>query len=947
MRDYKFGNLICSLRIERGMSQFQLGKLLGVSDKAVSKWENGNAKPRISTCHRLADILGVSLDDLLAGSSGEDRSQDEAEDGTDATLYPEDGTMTDKKKYERTDTSVQKRIELHMKTKMSMSDGIADVCFLSDRTVEWGMPAVAVTDYCSTRSFPFIERHIQNKPQKIIYGCECFMIPHADVSVEEGCHVMFLARNREGLVHLNYLISQSYTKYFAGIPRIPKELIQQYRKGLLVGSSCEHGEINDLLQNGASWDELMTCTGFYDYIEVQPFENELSSNENPREEHRDEYEKRVRDTIRLGKELDKPVVAVSNGRYLDPEDGLSRAILQYMDGMENPEYQPAYYLRTTEEMKEAFTFLGADEAEKIVVGASQFLAGMVEDRVSLYPPEIRDDGSGYPVIPEAENHMRSVVMKRAHELYGEDLPGQVTERLNKEFTLMSNPSNWTILEIAYLAVSCSHKEGYYVGTRGGVGSSFLAYLAGISDVNPLPPHYVCRSCHHTLFEKPLKSDCGTDLPDKACPCCGRMMSRDGFNIPVETFLGADGERRMDIVLNFSVDMQEKVHEFITSYFGTDRVFHPGIVSGLSGNKAEKYAEQFARDHRMETCSQDLLHSSEQITSVIRHTGQKTGSLFVLPKSYSIHDFTPVEDMDRDSSRSIPATHYDSYLLCEKLLKMDFLGHDTPTLMKQMQELSGVAMDAIPLLDPGVLNMLNSPDVLGVREEEILTPTGFTGIWALEREQAQQILHKVNPHTFEDLIRICALFTGTGVWTDNVEKLIDNGIAEAYQCPATRDDITNYLVLCGMNIGTAFEISELVRKGKGIEPTMRKAMLDVGVPEWYIRSCEKIKYIFPRAHVVNYVKDYMRLAWYKLYQPEAFYDSWFAVHSDDLETTDYSLDIHHLRRTILSIRVELQGQETIPLSEECCMKRNRETALRMLLEMKTRRFSLEKSSNFEV
>ena len=942
MNDYAFGNMITALRISRGFSQFQLGKLLGVSDKAVSKWENGNAKPRISTCYRLADILGVSLDELLSSGSKRKKAYDDSGSLPDMNEMADARVMGGKELNKREDLYPEKRVELHMRTNMSMSDGIVMVRDLSNRTLEWGMPAFAVTDFCSTRAFPYAASPYMRQPQKVIFGCEGFMIPSADASVESGCHIMLLARNREGLVNLNKLISLSFSNYYNGLPCMPEEVVERHRQGLLIGASCEDGEIFRLIRENASQEILNKRLRFYDYFEVQPVENELLAGEAEGSEHQSTLESEIRFIIRLGCDCGKPVVAVSNGRYLDPEDGLGRAVLQYNDGLENAEFQPPYYLRTTSEMLEAFSFLDEETAAEIVIYASRSIADLVEDQIALFPAGTTPDEPALPVIEGAEIRIRGLAMGKAHQLYGERLPDLISSRLDKEFSIISAQNAWSTLEIARLAVERSMQYGYPVGSRGGVGASLVAYFAGISRINPLPPHYNCPGCHFTLFAAPSGSDSGIDLPDKACPHCRMKMHRDGYSIPVETFLGLDGKRQMDIDLNFSSEIQENVHEYIRSCFGADRVFRPGTISGLADSRAKKYASQYAADHHMNADANDLKHASDQIIFAIRNTGQHSGGLFIIPESYDVNDFTPVQ-YPADSSGAFQTSHYDFNSMHDRLLKMDFIGHNTPTLLMLMGQKSGVSPDEIPLNDPGVLSLFLSPDALGVNERDALSHTGTVGIPEFGNHMVQDILQIIHPTTVEDLIRVSGLSHGTDVWTGNVKNLIQNQIAAVYDCPATRDDITNYLVRHGVAFDSAFTISEFVRKGKGskdgLKPEMKEILKHAGIPEWYIRSCEQIRYLFPRAHAASYTADSLRIAWYKLYHPEAYYSAWFRVYGENLEPADLTMDITHLRKAILSIRMDLQDCTDDLFYEERQQKMDRETALLLLLEMKLRGYRL--------
>lgn len=939
MKDYAFGNLITALRIDRGFSQFQLGKLLGVSDKAVSKWENGNAKPRISTCYRLADILGVSLGELLS-QSGEMSSADEVcLETNDRTA---DGKMEERTLSKRLDRYPEKRAELHMRTNMSMSDGIVRVQDLLSRTEEWGMPAVALTDFCNTRGFPDTVSRFRKDKQKVIYGCEAILIPSAASSAETGVHIMLLARNRQGLVHLNQLVSLSYMKYFKRVPCMPRECVEKLRDGLLIGCSCEGGEVAQLLQANASEEELEECVRFYDYLEVQPIENELFGKEKQEKGQRERMEAQIRNVIRLGKQCGKPVAAVSCGRYLDPEDALSRAVLQYHDGIEHAEIQPPYYLRTTEEMMDVFSFLGKETAENIVIRATREIADRIDDSIDLYPNTGDPHRPAIPVIPDAEEKIRALVMRRAHDIYGDRLPSLIADRLEKEMRLISLQDSWSILEIARRAISWSVEKGYPVGIRGTVGASLVAWLVGVSTVNPLPPHVVCPQCHLTKFFYPEKGACGADLPEKNCPHCGKAMKRDGFDIPIESFLGMDGKRLMDIDLNFSDEIQQKVHAYIRSWFGQEHVFRPGTVATLSPDRVKKMVQCYLTDHAEQRSAGETEHAEEQMSWVIRNIGQHPGGLVIVPEELDISEFTPIQYLTGGKESLFPITQYDFNVMHDRLFKMDFLGHKTPTMLGMMQKASGVPVDEIPLHDDGVMSLFYSPEALGVREKDIFAPNGLTGIPEFGTEFIMEIVKAVRPTTVEELMWIQGWAHGHGVWPDNVEKLLREQKAAAFDLPGTRDDITSYLTRHGVSFDIAFAFSELVRKGMGFKaetmPEMIEPIREAGIPDWYIRACKKMIYLFPRSHAAAYTADALRLGWYKLYHPEAFYPAWVYAKRDHLEEADLTMDVIQLRKAILSIRTELQYGEN-DSSDQRTEKKERLIILRLLLEMKLRGCSL--------
>ena len=939
MNDYAFGNLITALRMERGFSQFQLGKLLGVSDKAVSKWENGNAKPRLATCQRLADILGVSVDELLSPPE-EIPSVEEVfpepiervfEDRTEENMVSQ-----------RMDCSPEKRVELHMRTNMSRSDGIVRAVDLLARTENWGMPAAAITDLSNTRAFTDTVAFGRRDKQKVIYGCEMVMIPSAASPAEDGVHIMLLARNRTGLVHLNRLISLSATKYFKEVPCIPKECVEEMREGLLIGASAEDGEVFQMLQADASGEELEACVQFYDYLEVQPIENVLFRKEDRKEGNREKLEEQIRRVIRLGKQCGKPVAAVSCGRYLDPEDALGRAALQYHDGIAQAEIQPPYYLRTTEEMLDAFSFLGKEAAEEIVIHTTRALAGQVDDSIDLYPDTGNPKWAVLPLLPGAEEEIRALAMERAHAVYGDVLPGLIADRLEKEMHMISLQNGWSILAIARRAVLWSEEKGFPTGIRGTVGGSLVAWLIGICSVNPLPPHTVCPHCRLTEFIWPKRGGCGADLPERVCPRCGKPVKRDGFDIPVESFLGLDGKRQMDIDLNLSDEIQQSLHAYIGSWFGPERVFRPGTRGELSSERAERIVQSYLMDHPGQRKQPGAKDAAERISSALRTVGQHPGGLVILPEGYDINEFTPIQNPPDAANALFPITQYDFAALYNELFKMDFLGHTTPTLLGLMRKSTDVALEEIPIHDDGVMSLLFSPEALGVSEEDILASNGMIGIPEYGSEFIMGIVKAIRPTTVEELIRIQGWAHGTDIWLGDGGELIWRGTATPFDLPGTRDDITNYLRDHGVPFDIAFSISELVRKGMGFKvedrPEIIELLREARVPGWYLDACKKMRYLFPRSHAAAYTMDALRVAWFKLYHPEAFYPAWFRVKGEHLEAADLTMDVKKLRKAILSIRTELRYMDW-KRSDEESEKKERVNTLTLLLEMKLRGCSL--------
>ncbi len=925
MRDYVFGNLVTKLRTELGFSQFQLGKLIGVSDKAVSKWENGNAKPRIATCCRLADILGVSLDELLSAAGYARRTQMESpEDNTEAVLMREE-----KRIMGRQDSELEKRIELHLRTGMSPADGVASAAQYISRAAEWGHTAIAVTDFGVVQSFPAAFQEAAKKQIKLLPGCEGFMLPSEDSPVEDGYPVMLLATNRIGIIHLNQLISLSHTYCYKGFPCIPRKWIQTHREGLLIGSACDGGEIARSIYEGVSDEALTRIAAFYDYLEIEPVENVT---DDPVEQI--QLRQEVSDTILLGNETGIPVVAVSNARYLDPEDAVCRAVIRYNTGILDTEPQPLYHFRTTAEMLEAFRFLGKDVAKEIVIDAPRRIANLVDNHLALFPAE----GKSYPVLPGAEEHISGEAMIQAHSFYGDSLPPQVEERLRDELAIIDRQESWTIFEIARLTVEQSRRDGYPVGTRGAVGSSLVAWLTGISEINPLPPHYRCTACRHADFAvNAAQYRIGADLPARSCPICGRIMDKDGFAIPFETFFGLNGEKEPDIDLNFSSEEQWKAHEFVREKFGDDHVFRAGTIGMLSERNAEKYTRQYFLDHHLGPESGEAESVKEKLSYAVKTTtGQHTAGLVIVPENRDINEFTPVQFPANDFSAPFATTHYDFFQMHGTLLKMDLLGHDSPTLLHLLTESTGVKLSDIPLNDARVISLFTSPGTLGVTAQQILSETGSYGIPEFSAAFVRHMLIELRPSTVEELIRISGLSHGMDIWIGNARELIASKTAVCADVPALRDDIMKDLIHAGMEREAAYRIMESVRRGRGLSQETADTMRKHGIPEWYIEACRKIKYLFPRAHAAAYVTASLQLAWFKIYYPEAFYKAWFTVHQDDMEGTDLMMNITHLRRALLAVRSDAQKDYSDEESWKAFAEREqRQAVLEIILEMRLR------------
>ncbi|MDO4261433.1 MAG: PolC-type DNA polymerase III [Eubacteriales bacterium] len=699
-------------------------------------------------------------------------------------------------------------------------------------------------------------------------------------------HVIILAKNDIGRVNLYRLVSMSHLDYFARRPRIPKSELAKYREGLIVGSACEAGELYQAILRGAPSQEVARIVEFYDYLEVQPLGNNafmLRDSKNPVNSEED-LKENVRKIVRLGEEFGKPVAATCDVHFIDPEDEIYRRIIMTGKGFADADQQAPLYLRTTEEMLEEFAFLGAEKAQEIVVDNTNLIADMCEHLSPVRPDKCP------PVIPDSDKTLREICYQKAHEIYGENLPEVVTERLERELKSIIGNGFAVMYIIAQKLVWKSNDDGYLVGSRGSVGSSFVATMAGITEVNPLRPHYICPSCHYSDFDsedvKKYAGMAGCDMPDKNCPVCGEKLQKEGFDIPFETFLGFKGNKEPDIDLNFSGDYQSKAHKYTEVIFGAGQTYRAGTIGTLADKTAFGYVKRYYEDHGVSKRNCEIDRIVLGCTGVRRTTGQHPGGIIVLPLGETIYSFTPVQHPANDTTTDIVTTHFDYHSIDHNLLKLDILGHDDPTMIRMLEDLTGVDAKTIPLDDPQVMTLFQSTEALGVRPEDIGgTKLGSLGIPEFGTEFAMQMLIDTHPTHFSDLVRIAGLAHGTDVWLGNAQTLIQEGKATISTAICTRDDIMTYLIGMGLESEMSFKIMEAVRKGMVAKgkcdkwPEWKAEMEAHNVPDWYIWSCEKIKYMFPKAHAAAYVMMAWRIAWCKINYPLAYYAAYFSIRAD--------------------------------------------------------------------
>ena len=691
-------------------------------------------------------------------------------------------------------------------------------------------------------------------------------------------HIIILAKNDVGRVNLYRLVSWAHINYFHRVPRIPKSVLAKYREGLIIGSACEAGELFQAVVRGVPDSELGRIVNFYDYLEIQPIGNNafMIRNEDSSVQNEEDLRDLNRRIVQLGEQFQKPVCATCDVHFLDPEDEVYRRIIMAGKGFKDCDEQAPLYLRTTEEMLEEFAYLGPDKAQEVVVTNTRFIA----DQCELISP-VRPDKCP-PVIENSDETLRNICYNRAHELYGEDLPEIVVERLERELNSIISNGFAVMYIIAQKLVWKSNEDGYLVGSRGSVGSSMVATMSGITEVNPLSPHYYCPKCHYSDFDseevKKYSGMSGCDMPDKECPVCGTMLKKDGHDIPFETFLGFKGDKEPDIDLNFSGAYQSHADDYTEVIFGKGQTFRAGTIGTLADKTAYGYVKNYyeERGDRKRNC--EINRIVQGCVGVRRTTGQHPGGIVVLPVGEEIYSFTPVQRPANDMTTTTVTTHFDYHSIDHNLLKLDILGHDDPTMIRMLQDLTGLdPVKDIPLDCKEVMSLFQSTEALGITPDDIGgCPLGALGVPEFGTDFAMQMLLDAKPKYFSDLVRIAGLAHGTDVWLGNAKDLILSGQATIQTAICCRDDIMVYLIQKGMEEGLSFTIMESVRKGKGLKPEWIEAMLAHDVPQWYIDSCLKIKYMFPKAHAAAYVMMAWRIAYCKVFYPLAYYAAFFSI-----------------------------------------------------------------------
>jgi len=715
-----------------------------------------------------------------------------------------------------------------------------------------------------------------------------------DMTKKPTFHVNILVKNLDGLKELYKLISKAHIELFYKKPRILKSDLDKVREGLIIGTACEAGELYKAILNGESDEKIEKIAEFYDFLEIQPLGNNEFLYRNGTVNSMEELKDINRKIIELGKKLNKIVIATGDVHFLKEEDELYRKILMVGQGFEDAEDQAPLYLKTTEEMLDDFSYLGKELAYEVVVKNTNIIADSIE-RILPIP-----NGTFPPIIDGADEEFRTICYERAHRIYGDTLPEIVHSRLERELNSIISNGYAIMYIIAQKLVKKSNDDGYIVGSRGSVGSSFAATMSGISEVNPLAPHYICDSCKYSEFFTNGEYGSGVDLPDKDCPNCGKKLRKDGHEIPFEVFLGFHGDKEPDIDLNFAGEEQGVAMKYTEELFGTGKVFRAGTIGTIADKTAYGFVKNYYEDKGITKRNAEITRIIQGCLGVKRTSGQHPGGVMVVPRNKDIHDFTPVQYPANNMKADSITTHFDYHSISGRILKLDLLGHDTPSIIRMLEDFTGINDKDVPLDDPKTMSIFTSPNALGVTKEDINCETGTLAIPEFGTAFVRKMVLETQPKTFSDLLRISGLSHGTDVWVGNAQELILNNVCKINEVIATRDDIMTYLILKGVDKKKSFDIMERVRKGKGLRPEDEEAMKAQDVPQWYIDSCNKIKYMFPKAHAVAYVMMSVKIAYFKVHYPEAFYASYFTMKAQDFDAEIIANGLESIERAMKEI-----------------------------------------------
>ena len=753
------------------------------------------------------------------------------------------------------------------------------------------------------------------------------LVGNADSTKGDMHHVILLAKNQSGLKDLYRLISESHLNYFHRKPRMPKSLIESHRKNLIVGSACEAGELYRAIIRNKPDQEIREIAKFYDYLEIQPLGNNEYMVREGIVKNQDELKSINKTIYRLGKSLNKPVVATGDVHFLDPEDEVYRRILMSGQKFQDADNQPPLYFRTTEQMLREFDYMGEEIAMEVVVSNPNVINSMIEKCIPI------PDGTFPPQIEGSDQELREITVNMALEKYGSPLPDLVKKRLERELDSIIKNGYAVMYIIAQKLVWKSMEDGYLVGSRGSVGSSFAATMSGITEVNPLPPHYVCPSCRNSEFFTDGSVASGYDLPDKKCPKCNENYIKEGHDIPFEVFLGFEGDKEPDIDLNFAGEYQPRAHKYTEELFGEGKVFRAGTIGTIADKTAYGFVKKYFEERDVSVSQAEINRLLKGCTGIKRTSGQHPGGVMIVPDYKDIHEFTPIQYPADDKKSGVITTHFDYHAISGRILKLDILGHDVPSIIRMLEDITGIDPTNIPLDDKDTMELFTSTKSIGVDPDAINCPVGTLGIPEFGTKFVRQMLIETNPTTFSELVRISGLSHGTDVWINNAQELVKNKIAPLAKVISTREDIMLSLINAGMDKKQSFFIMEKVRKGKGLKPEEEEAMRNLGIPEWYIESCNKIKYMFPKAHAAAYVTMSFRIAYFKVHYPQAFYATYFTTKSSDFDADLILKGEAAVRQKLIELEQKGMGATT--------KEKNQITVLEVVLEMYTRGYGFDR------
>ena len=864
----------------------------------------------LEECHEFKSLIKPGVYLRIMGDARRDRYAFD-----EMTIEPKGIMLIEKE--ERMDNAEIKRVELHCHTKMSKMDALTPMEDLVKKAIKWGHKALAITDHGVVQAFPFCYDAAEGSDLKLIFGMEGYLIsdsgvegvdiePTDSIKKKKGAktqldHIIILAKNETGLRNLYKLVTLSHLKYYnsrPSRPSLPRAVIEEYRDGLILGSACEAGELYRAVRAGKSEEELLKIAAFYDYLEIQPLGNNMymvRENKCTVEDLKN-YNRKI---YELGKKIGKMTVATCDVHFLNPEDSKYRTILQGVQNYKDADEQPPLYYRTTEEMLAEFEYLGKDIAYEVCVTNPNKVADMVNkikpvpDRDQLYSPS----------IPGAVEAMPKMVYDKAHEWYGDELPEIVAERIKTELDSIINNGFAILYYIAHKLVRKSLDDGYLVGSRGSVGSSLVATLIDITEVNPLAPHYRCPKCRYSEFFTNNEYASGFDLPEKNCPHCGTPMWRDGHNIPFAVFLGFHGDKVPDIDLNFSGEYQPVAHKYTEELFGRDNVCRAGTISTVASKTAFGYVRKYYEEKGLTKHPAYMAGLVEGIAGLKRTTGQHPGGIMVVPRNMDIHYITPMNHPADERDSTTVTTHFDYHSINDRLVKLDILGHDDPTVIKLLEEFTHIKPTKIPIGDEATMSIFRNTEALGVTPEQINSSVGTYGIPEFGTRFVRQMVEDVQPKNFGQIVRVSGYSHGTDVWLNNAQDLIKEG-KPPEDTIATRDDVMTNLIAMGVEPSLAFKTMEYVRKGKaaknGLEPKMLDAMKAAKVPEWFINSCQTVKYLFPKAHAIAYVLMAYRIAYCKVHYPKAFYAAYFSVRAPEFDAAYIAKGKEYMKKFIKDV-----------------------------------------------